>query len=393
MTLPGRRRASQSPELALLLAATRGDPDCDSVRQLMSGPLDWTRLTRLAVEGHATPVLWEVVSAYPNLPDEARVLQRVAVVNDFRRFHIAGLVAQLGRVLHDNGIEFIVLKGAALLVGGVEHPVARTMSDIDILVVRGSPEEAWRTCRDNGWKPVDVSWTEELYAGHHHLSPLVDTEGIGVGLEVHRELLPGSAAAGISSDAVLQRARTVTVRGVNVLVPSIQDLLLHDCLHFAWANKLQRGATRAFTDVHAIISDPEFDWHEFQAVARSSYARKCCYWTLRLARRLAELPIPDTVLRQLDPSEGGPIGWFLERHFVQQILHPSIEGNVSERARRWLWLAAMGRFGASTAAANLWTLGAVDLPGESPATARVSRGAWRAALSTVAYTTRLLVRG
>lgn len=393
MNLSGRHASTHSPELALLLAASRGDPDGDSIRRLMAGPLDWGRLTRLAVEGHATPVLWGVVSAFPNLPDEARALQRIAVVNDFRRFHIAGLVARLARVLHAQDIEFIVLKGAALLVGAVSAPVARTMSDIDILIVRGSPEDAWRACREDGWEPANASWTEELYARHHHLSPLVDPEGIGVGLEVHRALLPGADAAGISIQGLRERVRTVSLRGVDVLVPSIPDLLLHDCLHFAWANKLQRGATRAFTDLHAIVGDPAFDWREFLAVATSPRARKCCYWTLRLARQLSDLPVPDWVPKALDATDGGPIAWFLERHFVQQILEPGIESEVSERARRRLWLAAMGEFGASTASANLWSLGAVDLPGESSATPRVSRGALRAALSTVAYTARLLVRG
>jgi hypothetical protein len=46
------------------------------------------------------------------------VLQSLAVVNDFRRFHIRSLVARLSRELGQAGIEVLVLKGAALLCGG-----------------------------------------------------------------------------------------------------------------------------------------------------------------------------------------------------------------------------------------------------------------------------------
>ena len=141
------------------------------------------------------------------------------------------------------------------------------MSDIDLLVVKGSPEAAWRVCRTNGWTLVDEAWTEELYRAHHHLPPLLDPDGVTVGLELHRTLLPGLDRLGIDVAAILARSRPVHVNDVEMLVPSVEDLLLHACLHFAWANKLRRGAWRAYADVHAILADPAFSWDRFLALA------------------------------------------------------------------------------------------------------------------------------
>jgi hypothetical protein len=379
-----------SPELALLLAASRGDPTREAVRRLMARRLDWAYLTTLAVESHATPGLWEVVSAFPDLPPEADTLQSLAVVNGFRLYHIRKLVARVVRELREEGIELLALKGAALLVGGVSRPPNRTMSDIDMLVVKGSAERAWKICREKGWPLVDDAWTEELYRDHHHLPPLLDPDGVTIVLELHRTLLLGADRLGFDVDEVVARARTVDVDGIPVLVPSVEDLLLHACLHFGWSNKLRRGAWRAYADAHAIIGDPHFSWDRFVPLATSRRARQSCYWTLRLGTIVADLAVPDEVLRRLDPSSGGRFAALLERHFVSQIANPAADSVVAERAQRWLWFAAMQEQSTSEAARKLWSQGSLEMPGETGA---ARRGALRAAISTGAYIARLAARG
>lgn len=381
-----------SPEVALLLAASRGDPTRETVRRLMAGRLDWRQLTRLAVESHATPGLWQVVSAYPDLPTEAGVLQSLAVVNDFRRYHIRELVGRLTEELRREGIEVLVLKGAALLAGGVSRPTPRTMSDIDLLVVKGSPEAAWEICRANGWRLADPSWTEELYRTHHHLAPLVDPDGVSIGLELHRALLPGVDRLDVDTAAMVARSRVVNVGDVPVRVPSVEDLLYHACLHFAWSNKLTRGAWRAFADAHAIIADPGFSWDRFVNLPKCRRAKLCCYWTLRLGRTTAELSVPDEVLKQLDPASGGRLAKWLERHFAIQISDPAADTLVAQRATRWLWFAAMREGSMSREADELWNEGALAVPGEGGIPRR-SRSPLRAAIATYGYIMRLVSRG
>lgn len=375
--------------MALLMAASGGDSSSQSVRRLMAGRLDWTKLTQLAVESHATPGLWQVVSSYPNLPAEAEALQSLAVVNDFRRYHIRALTARVTRELAGAGIEVLALKGAALLAGGVSRPAPRTMSDIDLLVIIGSPERAWKICRANGWSLVNEASMVELYQGHHHLAPLLDPDGITIGLELHRTLFPGGDRLGVDLNAIIGRSRVVQVGDVPVRVPSVEDLLLHTCIHVAWSNKFQRGVWRAFADVHAIIADPGFDWDRFISAATTRRAKQCCYWTLRLGRVVAEVRVPDEVLNRLDPSSGGPLSNLLERHFTIQIADPSAEEAVAQRARRWLWFASMREPSRSGEADALWNDGSLEVPGD----ARPPRGVLRAALATCGYFIRLMSHG
>lgn len=382
-----------SPEAALLLASSRGDASRATIRRLMSRNLDWEHLTRLAVESHATPGLWEVVSAFPDLPREARALQSLAALNDFRRYHIRSLLARTVEELRQVGIEVMALKGAALLAGGVARPTPRTMSDIDLLVIKGSPEDAWRACRSKGWTMVDPGWTEEKYRGHHHLPPLVDPEGVSIGLEIHRTMMAGIERLGVDTAAIIARSRLVSVGSVSVRVPSQEDLLLHACLHFAWSNKMGRGAWRAFADCHAIIADPGFDWNRFLAVADSRQARMGSYWTLRVGAEVADLPVPAEVLKGLDPTAGGRFATLLERHFACRIVSGPGAAEVAERVQRWLWLAAMQERSTSEEADAVWMEGAVEVPGVQSVSPRAPRGAFRAAISTTAYLARLVLRG
>jgi hypothetical protein len=358
----------------------------------MAGRIDWAELTRLAIESHATPGLWNVVSRFPDLPAEAEILQSVAVLNDFRRYHIRSLTGRVIGELAQQGIEVLALKGAALLAGAVARPTPRTMSDIDLLVVRGSPEDAWNICRKNGWTLVNESWTQELYQSHHHLAPLLDPDGVKVGLELHRTLLTGIDRLGIDVPAFIARSRLVMVGDTPVRVPSVEDLLLHTCLHFAWSNKLHRGAWHAYADVHSILADQGFNWDRFLASMSSRRSRRCAYWTLRIGRAVADLPVPDEILKRLDPESGGRYGRLLERHFATQITNVNAEASIAQRARRWLWFTAMQESATSAEADELWNEGAVPVPGEGT-TPKPPRGAVRAALSTGAYFIRLFTHG
>lgn len=378
--------------MALLMAASQGDPTRESVRRLMAGDLDWAELTRLAIASHATPSLWNVVSTFPDLPAEASVLQSVAVINDFRRYHIRSLTARVTRELAQSGIDVLALKGAALLAGAVARPTPRTMSDIDLLVIRGSPEKAWDICRANGWTLVRQSWTPALYKDHHHLAPLLDPDGVTVGLELHRELLSGIEGLGVNVADFIARSRVVIVNDTPVRVPSVEDLLLHTCLHFGWSNRLHRAAWHAYADAHAIIADPGFNWERFLSIATTRRVRQCCYWTLRLGRAVVDLSVPDDVLHRLDPSEGGRYATLLERHFAFQIANADSEESVAQRARRWLWFTAMRERTTSEEADELWNEGDVNVPDEGTAP-KPPRGAFRAAMMTCAYFARLLARG
>jgi hypothetical protein len=81
-------------------------------------------------------------------------------------------------------------------------------------------------------------------------------------------------------------------------------------------------------------------WDGFLNAAVRTRSESCCYWTLRLARSLAGIAVPDVLLDALSPQLGDRVSTMLEAHFSQLVLRadhacPSVE------LRQRLWEFAL----------------------------------------------------
>lgn len=311
--------ASLSPEAQLLLLTAGGEKNDPAIRALLAGPLDWAKLTWLAEQERATPVLWKRLSAIAPLPDDAQPLHRMSMVSEFRMSHLESRMLSALDTLSEAEIEPVLLKGAALALTVYGSFVARPMSDVDLLVPREDVMRARDALTASGWtEGVDNS--PEFYEGHHHLQPLVDSQGTGTSLELHTSLFFEGHPFALTSDDIRRRAEKVVVHGRTVLVPSVHDQLLHLCLHFAWSHMMATGAWRAFRDLDALLRTERVDWKEFVTLARDARGGSACYWTFRLARSVAGISVPRWVEEALAPPEPEFALRRLEQHFTYDLL-------------------------------------------------------------------------
>jgi hypothetical protein len=213
----------------------------------------------------------------------------------------------------------VLLKGAALALTVYGSFVARPMSDVDLLVPRDEVMRAHEALIAFGWAEGEDN-TPEFYEGHHHLQPLVDAQGTGTSLELHTSLFFEGHPFAFTSDDIRRRAARVVVRGRTVLVPSVHDQLLHLCLHFAWSHMMATGAWRTFRDLDALLHTNRVNWAEFTRLAVASRGGSACYWTFRLARRVAGIAVPADVERALAPPEPEFARERLEQHFTYDLL-------------------------------------------------------------------------
>jgi hypothetical protein len=100
------------------------------------------------------------------------------------------------------------------------------------------------------------------------------------------------------------------------------------------------GAWHAFRDLGALASAGLLDWTGFAETAAQWGASGCSYWTLRLGLALADLPVPDAVLRRLDPGLSEVVARPLLRHFVNGLAQ-SDQNCPSVRLDQTLWTLAM----------------------------------------------------
>lgn len=382
----------------MLLCACGGT--ADELRARVQSPLDWSRLARVAASFQAAAPLWHRLSETPGmvLPPDARALQSVAVLSVYRVWHIRALLERVVQRLGTEGIEVMLLKGASLLATSAATACPRSMSDLDLLVVRGSPERAWDACRDAGWTLLDHAWTPALYRSHHHLAPLRDPKRIGVGLELHRALFPDGCPLRVDVAAMLRRSSRVQLGNERVLVQAPEDLLLHVCLHFAWSHAMESAAWRTFADIGTVVADSRFAWPRFLEVVRPTRGASACYWALRLAAAAASIDVPRDVLNTLRPSFPSALGVCLERHFLaQSALADAPAEKLSQRVREFLWDTAVRPRASGHGAVRPWHFGPRTLVEETGVSADKAKApaehAFSTAITTIGYLLRLATGG
>lgn len=344
------RRTALSPECRLVFASARLVPDASLVSDLLRGPIDWARVVIIAEREKATPVLWRMIEAVSASPADAPVdippvaaahLRRSSMVHDFRMLRLSTRIEKSISALHARGVPVLLLKGAALANSIYGSFTQRPMSDVDILVRTSDAPQAREALIESGWPETTDPLLLSLLSDQHHLPHFVDPEPTGLRVELHTMLLPPDQPFRFSTEQYWASAVPAKAPLGTALVPDPQRLLLHACLHFAWSHTMHFGAWRTFRDVDSLIVAPTFDWDTFVALARDSKGASCCYWTLRLAHRVCDVPVPAEVLRALAPPMGARMSAALERHFVAMIAPGEAPPCPSIKVARLLWLAAL----------------------------------------------------
>lgn len=130
------------------------------------------------------------------------------------------------------------------------------------------------------------------------------------------------------------------VGGGHALIMHPSHHAVHIAIHLAWSHMMRLGAWNAFRDLNALNAAHALDWSDVIAIARRWGASSCCYWTLRLARVLSGLVVPDRAIQELCPQFPELVRRPLTRHFVNGVTRgervcPSV------RLNQLLWNLAM----------------------------------------------------
>ena len=334
-------RQALSPEAKLLFLAAAVSPSESAVRESLSGGIDWAELCFLAQHENAASILVRLLDRVGADSNDSgyQKLRQLARISTMHMLQLEQLLQQTIGILDRENIDTLLLKGAGLAYSAYSSFPDRPMGDIDLLVPAPHAERAWSLLQTHGWTSSGMKIEMDRYSEHQHFPRLAREAGAFL-LEIHAALLPEENPFRFSTDAIWARARNETVKGQAMTIPHPIHQLWHACVHFAWSHAFQWGSWRTFRDVAAIVHRDSIEWPEFVAFALESRAATCCFWTLRLARRLAGAPVPDTVLRSLRPRYPEFILNRLEGHLLVS-LFPSDDRCPSVRLTRRLWEAAI----------------------------------------------------
>ncbi len=332
-----------SAECRLVFRAA--DPSCapGECAAIAGEVRDWERALLIAEREMATTALWRGLkhdaAALP--PPVADHLRKSAMVSEMRMQHLARRLQGTVQALRERAVPFLLLKGAA--IGARLDPTfrSRPMSDIDLLVHRADVPRATEAVTASGWPMTTDKVLHELLQDAHHLPHFVDPQMPGVRLELHVSLLPADHSFAFGEADLWRDAVAATEPFAGASLPSREHMLLHAAVHFAWQHTMQFGAWRTFRGMAALTGGTGFDWDRFVRTALAAKAGTCCYWTLRLGRRLSGIAPPAGVLEQLAPPTPAWLCAVLERHFIAAIAFGESQGSPSVQMTRLLWRTAL----------------------------------------------------
>jgi putative nucleotidyltransferase-like protein len=334
-TTDGSCDVPHAPALQVLLACLNLAPtraDVQRLRQALAHPaLDWEQVVEAACRQGIAALVYHTFQRQDLMalvPHPAREgLQAFYYTNALRNRLLYQDLSQVLTALRALPSATIVLKGAALAETVYPQRALRPMSDVDLLVREDDLSRVEDALLALDYRFLDGGQSKAYYRAHHYHLTYVKSASTfqEMHVEVHWHLDRQRPAFAIDIVGFWHRAVPATIAGVDTLVLSPEDVLLHLCLHTC-KHKFTFFGLRALGDIAATLQQygPHMAWQSFCMRAEQWGTTPYVYLMLRLARDLVGAAVPDPVLRALKPAEFDErlLGWATAEMLEEQSTVP-----------------------------------------------------------------------
>jgi hypothetical protein len=294
-----------SPEDTVLLCCARTSMDkavINNVKAVLNSGLDWNYIIENALQHGIAPLLYHNLSglADERVPEKVvEYLRKLYNGNVARNMLLYDELSKVLKTFKHAGIEVIVLKGAALAETSYRDIGLRPFSDVDILVREEDLQRAKKNLSELGYiLDEDVSperYNEEFgcdlyYAGKVNI------------LEIHWDIVRKTWSdryTRIEIERIWERAVPAKIVGVDTLVLSPEDTLLHFCVHLP---RHRYNRLIWLCDILEVIEHSDIDWDYVIKSAEKYRTKAYMYYGLHFTDELLGCDIPEKVLKELKPS-------------------------------------------------------------------------------------------
>lgn len=162
------------------------------------------------------------------LPEDlTQYLEQITTINRNRNVTIIEEIHDIANILNTNNVNYVFLKGSALLIKDYYNDIGeRMLGDIDILVEEDQMHTCYQLLIDNGY----TGTSQGLSARHFdfkHLPRLQSDTNLAA-VEVHRKVLLKPHKGILDAEDILKNKECVET----IFVPSPNHLLYHTILNF-----------------------------------------------------------------------------------------------------------------------------------------------------------------
>lgn len=268
------------------------DPNSDSnyVKQVLNKTFDWELLVKVGSHQLIIPAIYcnlKHKELLPILPEDLQAyLEEITSINRNRNRAILEESTIISALFKANAIDYVFLKGAALLVSGYYKDLGeRMVGDIDILVHPDQLYKAQNLLLELEYQEVEITIGQNVLE-HRHLASLIHKTKLGA-VEIHRELLEKSVKNSLEPLSVLQNKQVIN----DIAICSDADLLVHTILNFQmndygyYYNYL--GLRNAYDALVISEKIPEIALKQLasQKYMRSFFDKMSVYFNLSMSRK------------------------------------------------------------------------------------------------------------
>jgi hypothetical protein len=282
-------------ELLLCCARSRFDGDqAARAEVLLQNPIDWTYLLQMADRHKVLTLLYqnlsEISATVPvtGLPEGHRYYSQAYRM---RNASLAQKLVELLGTLGAEGIRSLPFKGPVLEVS-YKNGAVREFSDLDILVDPADYDRAQELLLSKGYERVnDFGWECCLH-----------DPAYGVSVDLHQGITGDNFPISVDFEDLWGRRRRSRIGGADIDVPSVEDTLLIQSVHFAKDGCADRYKVQLLKicDISELLSAcPDLDWQKTWYQARRWGCRRVFALALYTAHVLLAAPVPNSQLRKL----------------------------------------------------------------------------------------------
>ncbi len=269
--------------------------------------VDWDELFQAVRHNGLLGLTYYYLTTYPSTnyppPEFRQSIQQTYRANALRMVLMYRKINQVITQLATFPIDYLVLKGPALAHLIYPDSSWRPFNDLDLLV----RERDWAKMHqiliqldfipefDLPEPPPKVTPDAVLYEAkywHKETKLLV---------EIHYDDLLNAGLASRDVEGFWQRAISMELDGVTIKTLSLEDQLIHLCMHAHY-----HGYTRLnwFSDIAFLVRDhtDKFNWSRFIETVRTEEAEIGVYYSLYFLNKLLDISVPNDVLVALQPD-------------------------------------------------------------------------------------------
>ncbi len=277
----------------LLLDLLSSERKIDKERLLNISREDWVSILDMARSHRLGPLLyWNLKRKGVIVDFDPEILQLLFQFYQqsvFRSLQIYRELVLVHRLLKDQGIPHIALKGAYLAFKAYPNPALRPLRDLDILVPSDKAVTAFNLLVNAGYSRIQKygygGSPEVVMNLSQHLPPLCSS-GSAVTVELHTKIFHvdrKNVRSDLSDDPDFwARAGLIEIGGEVVPTESATDLLLHLIIHAIYDHEFNNGPL-TLSDLALLIRSQPIDWELFWSMADKWGYVKGCQLALTLA--------------------------------------------------------------------------------------------------------------